>query len=98
MKRDSESGNAIDLLSQVPISPITPGMQETTEIPKKQAACVRLLHSVRVPANHSRIVEARVEGETASGQSYFESAFEELAKDGLIIEDGVVETSPKGII
>ena len=80
------------------LSPSQGGVHTLSQPEAQPTATVHLLHAVRVPAQHSRLVQAKIEGNKGTRQVYFEAAQNELAKRGLIVEDGMVEPNPDGNI
>ena len=58
------------------------------DVDTQPIATVHLLHAMRVPAQHARLVKARVEGPQVQDSMLFEPEQAALAKEGLIIEDG----------
>lgn len=105
--QDSTKGRAVDLLSkkdvQSPRAVENPKRPATTHLDpatmsKDQSTCVHLISQVRIPSRHSRLVEASVTSGSGSTPIYFESAVEELAQHGLVIDDGLVKTSSEGVL
>ena len=70
--------NAICICAALPPSP--GGVHTLSQLEAQPTATVHLLHAVRVPAQHSRLVQAKIEGSTSTRQVYFEAAQNELAK------------------
>lgn len=76
-----KDGSAIDLLSKQPV----------TIWRADSAAVVHLVRPVHLPANHGQLVAVKVDGTTIEKDALFESAREDLAKQGLSIEDTIIE-------
>ena len=59
--------------------------------PETKNATVHLISSVCIPAIHSKIVNVKAAGNIRSTATLFESSRDDLAKHGLVIDDGLVE-------
>ena len=77
----NNDGSAVDLLNKKQV-------QLQQESP---SAVVHLVRPVHIPANHERMIEAKINGTRINGDALFESAQQNLAKRGLSIEDGIIK-------
>ena len=57
---------------------------------------VYLLQAVCLPAQHSRLVRASVEGPRGKVTTLFEAEYEALGNEGLVVEDGTVFPDEEG--
>lgn len=64
----------------------------------QHAATVHLLQAMRCPAQHSRLVRARVESPPEKSTTIFEADHVSLSKRGLVVEDGAVLPDDRGLI
>ena len=71
--------------------------EDKSEGPRKHVA-VRLLQAMRLPAQHARMVRARVEEPLRETLRIFEPSDILLQETGLMIEEGVVETDRDHLI
>ena len=63
---------------------------------EKGNAVIHLVKSVHLPATHTKLVHVKVEGNVPGETANFESARCNLAKQGLVIDDGVVDPDKDG--
>ena len=70
-------------------------MQIKQEAPTADAV-VHLVQPVRLPANHGKLVKVKFKGDYSATTTLFESAQEDLVRQGLIIEDGLVTPDENG--
>ena len=106
----SPDGRAVDLLRGHKVqlemgSPVEKSLTElstsgpgTPSSGDKDTATVHLLQAVRLPAQHSRLVRARVEGPRENVTTLFEAEHEALGKEGLVVEDGTVFPDEEGCV
>ena len=106
----SPDGRAVDLLKGHKVqlemgSPVEESLTElstsgpgTSSSGDKDTATVHLLQAVRLPAQHSRLVRARVEGPRENVTTLFEAEHEALGKEGLVVEDGTVFPDEEGCV
>jgi hypothetical protein len=76
-----KDGSAVDLLNN----------EAVTLQPRSQPAVVCLVRPVHIPAYHGRLVDVTCDSTLVKDDTLFESAREDLAKQGLSIEDGVIK-------
>ena len=88
----------VQVITPSDLSPSQGGVHTLSQPEAQPTATVHLLHAVRVPAQHSRLIQAKIEGNKSTRQVYFGAAQNELAKRGLTVEDGMVEPNPDGNI